>query len=69
MSYIPHTEQDRTAMLAAIGVGSVEDLYDAIPEGVRFPELDLPEASNEMDIIRDMQVLAASNADSQSFAC
>jgi len=69
MSYIPHTEQDRRAMLAEIGVTRIEDLYEAIPDHVRFPELDLPEASNEMDIVRDMEALASSNADSRSYAC
>jgi len=69
MSYIPHTEQDRRAMLAEIGVGRIEDLYDAVPESVRFPELDLPEASNEMDIVRDMEAMAGANADSRSYAC
>ncbi len=69
MSYIPHTEQDRRAMLAEIGVKRIEDLYDAVPEGVRFPELNLPDASNEMDIVRDMEALAGSNANSRSYAC
>jgi glycine dehydrogenase subunit 1 len=69
MSYIPHTDQDRSAMLAAIGVDRIDDLYAAIPESVRFPDLDLPEASTEMDILREMEGLAGRNADSRAYTC
>ena len=43
MAYIPHTESERVQMLASIGVDKVDDLYEAIPENVRFPDLDLPD--------------------------
>jgi glycine cleavage system P protein (glycine dehydrogenase) subunit 1 len=69
MSYIPHTDQDRGAMLAAIGVPAIEDLYASIPEAVRFPALDLPPASNEMDVLREMESLAQTNADAKRYAC
>ncbi len=69
MSYIPHTDQDRRAMLAAIGVSSIDELYAAIPEAVRFPTLDLPPASHEMDVLGEMETLAQSNVDAKSYAC
>jgi glycine dehydrogenase subunit 1 len=69
MSYIPHTDQDRRDMLAAIGVDRIEKLYEDVPARVRFPELDLPDASNEMDIVREMEALASSNVDSRDYAC
>ena len=31
MAFIPHTPADVEAMLAAIGVSSIEDLFDEIP--------------------------------------
>ncbi len=31
MTYIPHTDADREAMLSAIGVQSFDDLFDAVP--------------------------------------
>ena len=31
MAFIPHTEKDIAEMLAAIGVGSIEQLFDEIP--------------------------------------
>ena len=41
--YLPHTDADRAAMLDTIGVDSVGDLFHDIPEGYRFPGLDLPD--------------------------
>ena len=41
--YLSLTERDRDEMLAAIGVSSIDDLFEQIPEGVRFDrELDVP---------------------------
>jgi glycine cleavage system pyridoxal-binding protein P len=31
MGYIPHTEVERQQMLAAIGVTTIEDLFEAVP--------------------------------------
>ena len=42
MAYIPHTEAERHAMLAAVGVKRMDDLYPDVPGSVRFPDLDLP---------------------------
>ena len=36
MSFLSLTEQDRDQMLAAIGVDSVDDLFEQIPPGVRL---------------------------------
>lgn len=42
MSYLSLTDADREAMLATIGVDSVDALFGDIPESVRFQrELDL----------------------------
>jgi len=35
MPFIPHTESDTAAMLEAIGVGSIESLFDEIPPALR----------------------------------
>ena len=43
MVYIPHTDADREAMLEAIGVKGIDELFDCVPEQFRFPDLDLPE--------------------------
>ena len=44
MTFNPHTTEDREEMLAAVGVADIDDLFVAIPEAVRFPTLDLPQA-------------------------
>ena len=56
MPFIPHTEADIKAMLAAIGIQDVDDLFDEIPVALRGAELTaVPEAINEMEIGRLMQ--------------
>ena len=48
-------------MLAAIGVARMEDLFADVPAHVRFPDLKLPPPASELDIVREMQALAARN--------
>jgi glycine dehydrogenase subunit 1 len=62
LSFLSLTESDREAMLAAIGVETVEELFREIPEGVRFRrELDLPPALSEAELQRHLAELAAKN--------
>mgnify|MGYP000246935644 CR=1 FL=1 len=69
MTYIPNTQADRDAMLAAIGVGSVEELFQDIPGDLRRPPLQLPPALSEMELLAHMRALARSNADLEHYAC
>ncbi len=69
MSYVPHTDADRRAMLEAIGVGSVEELFADIPAEVRFPQLALPAPMSELEVVQLMRELAAQNADLDRYAC
>ena len=62
MSYVPHTERERNEMLAAIGVGRMEELFADVPAQVRFPALKLPPDASELDVISEMQALAGRNA-------
>lgn len=56
MPFIPHTEEDVREMLAAIGVGSVEELFDEIPRELRAPPpTGIPAALNEMEVARLMR--------------
>jgi len=61
MSYQPHTPADRQAMLEAIGVASVEDLFADIPASIANPSLDLPPPLTEPELTRLMQQRAAQN--------
>jgi len=59
--YIPNTDDDRRAMLDAIGVQSVDELFTDIPDDFRIGGLDLPPALPELDLTREMASLAAQN--------
>jgi glycine dehydrogenase subunit 1 len=59
MPFIPHTEADVKAMLEAIGVARIEQLFDEIPAALRSDSLDnVPEGLSEMDVARLMQARA-----------
>ena len=68
MTYIPHTDADREAMLKAIGVASLDDLFDAVPADLRFPTLDLPAGLSEMETAWELGGLASANAAANDFA-
>ena len=51
MSFIPNTNADRAAMLAAVGAASAADLFHDVPAEHRFPPLDLPPAASELEIL------------------
>ena len=64
MSFLSLTDADRDAMLEAIGVASVEELFRDIPEGVRFQgALDLEPALSEPELVAHLEELAARNVD------
>jgi glycine dehydrogenase subunit 1 len=68
VGYIPHTDVERQQMLAAIGVTTIEDLFEAVPSAYRFPALDMPASLSEMDIAAEMQALAESNEHGGDYA-
>jgi glycine dehydrogenase subunit 1 len=60
--YTSATDQDRREMLAKIGAGSMEDLFEAIPESLRLREpLNLPAGMSEQDVFDHLSKLAARN--------
>jgi glycine dehydrogenase subunit 1 len=60
--YTSATDQDRREMLARIGVDSIEDLFEAIPEKLRLREpLDLPDGMSEQDVFQHLSAFAARN--------
>lgn len=69
MTYIPHTAANRQEMLAAIGVNSLEELFPAVPDKYKFPEMRLPAALSEMETWWEMQGLSEANADVNHYAC
>jgi glycine dehydrogenase subunit 1 len=66
VGYLSLTDADREAMLAAIGVSSVDELFEQIPAGVRLDrELDVPPALSELELAAHMTELAGRNVPSR----
>ena len=64
MSFLSLTEQDREQMLEAIGVDSIDELFEQIPVGVRLGRpLDLEPALSEPELVAHLSELAARNVD------
>ena len=63
MGYLSLTDRDREEMLAAIGVSSIDELFEQIPAGVRFRgELDVEPELTEQEIVSLFEQLAARNS-------
>ena len=67
--FVPHTSDDREAMKNAIGIKSLDELFQAVPAAHRFPKLDLPAALTEMEALTEMREIAAGNESVQDLAC
>ncbi len=61
MAFNPHTAEDRSEMLAVIGIDDVSELFDPIPVDVRRPALDLPPRLTEMEAAAYLDKLASKN--------
>ncbi|HXA54964.1 MAG TPA: hypothetical protein VNV37_08840, partial [Solirubrobacteraceae bacterium] len=69
--YTATTAEDRAAMLAAIGVGSVAELFERqIPPGVRMRgALGLPAGLPEQEVYEHLRALAARNVSAEDELC
>jgi glycine dehydrogenase subunit 1 len=60
--YTSATGADRAAMLERIGVASIDELFETIPEGVRLDRpLDLPPGRPEQEVFARLRELASRN--------
>lgn len=67
--YLPHTDEERAAMLETLGLNTIEDLFNDIPDQVRLDrELDLPAPLTEPELYSRMYALAAKNANLNEYA-
>ncbi len=69
MTFTPHTESEVEAMLKAIDVERIEDLFQEIPEVFRFPDLDIPSKLTEIEILSELQEIASANATTDDMLC
>jgi glycine dehydrogenase subunit 1 len=65
MRYLPLTDADRAAMLAAVGASAIDDLFVDVPAEARLagPIAGLPLHAGEMAVERHMTALAGKNLD------
>ena len=64
MPFIPHTEDEINDMLLAIGVDSIENLFDEIPSNLRAKDLgDIPVGMTELEVTRLMKSRAAQDGE------
>ncbi len=59
--YVPNTAADRDVILAALGLGSAEDLFADLPPQHRDPEISLPEPLSELELVRLFEAHAGRN--------
>jgi glycine dehydrogenase subunit 1 len=70
LSYVLNTPEDQQAMLAQIGVSTIEELFCQIPPSVRLHRpLGVPPALSEMELTQHVQQLAVRNQSADSAAC
>jgi len=70
MDYTQITPPQREAMLKAIGVETVDDLFTAIPENCRFTgDLNLPPAASELDLQNELAALSEDNNGANTSTC
>jgi len=70
MTYLSSTPSDQQEMLRTIGVRSVEELFEMIPEEIRLRRpLNLPAGMSELELTRHMGELAARNRPAGQDAC
>jgi glycine dehydrogenase subunit 1 len=67
--YLPNTDADRRTMMQEIGVGSIEELFQDIPERLRHAQFKLPSPLSELELKRELNQLASRNTSLDNCAC
>jgi glycine dehydrogenase subunit 1 len=68
--FAPHTEDDVSQMLAAVGLSSLDDLFVQIPDSVRLERpLGIPPGVSELEILRDVGALAGLDRSADDLVC
>jgi glycine dehydrogenase subunit 1 len=61
-TYIPHTDDEVAAMLAFLGLSSVDQLFDVVPEALRLQRgLELAAGAGEPDVLATMEAFGEQN--------
>jgi len=62
LPYIPHSQDDVRRALEAIGVDSIDALFDELPSSLLNPGIDLPPAMDETSLLAHLRALAAKDS-------
>ena len=61
INFESHTPEEREEMLSSIGLMSLDDLYQSLPENIKINGLNLPKPYSELDTVNEIKRLAQSN--------
>ncbi len=61
MDFIPHDDKTITEMLNVIGVKSIKELFQDIPNDLIIEQLNLPSGLSESDLLREIEKLSYKN--------
>jgi len=67
MDYVPNTDAQRAEMLATIGIKDISELFQVVPEKARYPQLDLPPAFSEAEMMAELRAMSEENADLEHY--
>ena len=60
--YVPNSTAEQEKMLSFLGLESLDDLYNELPDEVKLKEkLNIPEGKSELEVRRQMEALAGKN--------
>ena len=60
-NFLVHTDEVKKEMLGSIGVNTVEDLFNLIPEDARIEHVDFGSPLSELEVQRKIKELAKKN--------
>jgi glycine dehydrogenase subunit 1 len=70
VKFAPHTETEIGEMLSAIGLSSLDSLFDQIPRSVRLDgPLGLPDGVSELEVVDDLRRLAGRDRHLDDLVC
>lgn len=70
MDFLPHTDDDDRAMLAAVGAAGFADLFDAVPDALHLTEpLDVPGALSEVELADHLADVATRSRGASDLVC
>lgn len=68
--FVPHTDAELSALLGDIGLSSLDQLFDVVPEALRLAGgLELPSGLSEPDVLAEMDRLAGRNRTGADLLC